>query len=215
MMKDRIKNYFDGRDRQAFLVESAIVGFIAAVGLALVYTAFVPCGRADADNLVIAHQSVSLSKDASRKAVLSWMERNSRMPRQVLARVYSTATKSVHPDLVLAICVVESNFNPRAVSDKGAMGLMGVMPSVWLDSLKARGIVNEQEDLYEIPNNIASGVFVLKWYMATRKNLSDALRGYSGGDPLYAARVLRAAAAISQARRAKGRIYLASAGQEG
>ena len=34
----------------------------------------------------------------------------------------------IHPDLVFAVAAVESNFNSRAISEKGAQGLMQLMP---------------------------------------------------------------------------------------
>jgi soluble lytic murein transglycosylase-like protein len=215
MINDRIKNYLNGRDTQALLIQYVLVGFIAAIGLALAYTVLMPCEQANADYLASAQRNARAAKEATRGAVLQWMKENSHMPQQVLAKVYDTALNSVNPDLVLAICVVESNFNPRAESEKGAVGLMGIMPGVWLDSLKASGIVNGKEDLYMIPNNIASGVYVLKWYLANTHNLREALRGYSGGDPGYANRILRAAGKISSVRRSEENILLASAGTDG
>jgi soluble lytic murein transglycosylase-like protein len=215
MIKDRIKNYLNGRDTQALLIQYVLVGFIAVIGLALAYTVLMPCEQANADYLASAHRGARDAKEAKRRAVLHWMEENSHMSQQVLVRIYGTAAKSVNPDLVLAICVVESNFNPRAESDKGAMGLMGVMPGVWLGELKAHGIVNAREDLYAIPNNIASGLYVLDKYLASTKDLKEALRRYSGGDPGYANRVLRAAGKISLERRSVENILLASAGTDG
>lgn len=210
MRRYRIKNYFSGRNWQAMVLERGLTGIIVAIGLALTSAMFPPSEQPHADYLLSAHRA-RFEKAATDRAVLQWMKENSRMPQQVLYSVYHTALNSVNPDLVLAICVVESNFNPRAESDKGAVGLMGIMPADWLDSLKARGIVNDKEDLHMIPNNIAAGVFVLNWYLGNKHNLREALRGYSGGDPAYAGKVLRAVEKISRARRSAENVYLASA----
>jgi soluble lytic murein transglycosylase-like protein len=214
MIKDSIKNYLNGRDTQALLIQYVLVGFIALVGLALAYTVLMPCEQANAYYLASAQKDGPDAKESTRRAVLHWMEQNSHVSQQVLAKIYATAAKSVHPDLVLAICVVESNFNPSAESDKGAVGLMGIMPDVWLDELKAHGIVNGKEDLYAIPNNISSGIYVLERYLASTKDLKEALRRYSGGNSGYANRVLRAAGRISHVRRSEENILLASTGTD-
>jgi soluble lytic murein transglycosylase-like protein len=214
MLRDSIKNYLNGRDTQALLIQYVLVGFIAVIGLALAYTVLMPCEQASAYYLSSAQKDTRGAKEATRRAVLHWMEENSHVSQQVLAKIYATAAKSVHPDLVLAICVVESNFNPHAESDKGAVGLMGIMPGVWLDELKAHGIVEGKEDLYAIPNNISSGIYVLERYLASTRDLKEALRKYSGGDPGYANKVLRAAGRISHVRRSEKNILLASAGTD-
>ena len=141
------------------------------------------------------------ANEAANQAILQWMKRNSDMSEQVLTNIYRVAMKSVNADLILAVCLVESNFNPHVESGKGAIGLMGIMPDVWLEELSARGIVREREDLFAIPNNIASGVYVLQKYIGKTDNLRDALSRYAGGDPSYAARVLRMMKKISMTRR--------------
>ncbi|MDA8432455.1 MAG: transglycosylase SLT domain-containing protein [Nitrospiraceae bacterium] len=125
------------------------------------------------------------------------------MPEQVLERIYSAAMDNVNADLVLAICLVESNFNPHVESEKGAMGLMGIMPTVWLEELKAHGIVRERDDLLTISSNIKSGGYVLGRYLARTNNLREALSLYAGGDPAYAVRVLRMLGEITQVRRSE------------
>jgi soluble lytic murein transglycosylase-like protein len=51
-------------------------------------------------------------------------------PGPYLDQIRVAATKYKLPEaLILAVMAVESNFDPRALSDKGAMGLMQLMPA--------------------------------------------------------------------------------------
>jgi soluble lytic murein transglycosylase-like protein len=124
-------------------------------------------------------------------AVIKWMKDRSVSPEHVLLKIYEEALRHSHPNLILAICAVESNFNPGVKSEKGAVGLMGILPAVWMGELKKEGILRERQDLYLISNNIASGTYVLKKYLMQSKNLEDALYAYVGGDRSYADKILR------------------------
>ena len=60
----------------------------------------------------------------------------------------------IDPALVKAIIMAESGYNPNAVSDKGAKGLMQLMPS----TAKALGV----EDAFNPQQNISGGVRYFK-----------------------------------------------------
>ena len=80
----------------------------------------------------------------------------------------------VPPRLVQAIIQVESEGNPRAVSRKGAMGLMQLMPSV----LEAYQV----EDPFDPLANVEAGVRHLKYLLQEFSgNLSLALAAYNAG----------------------------------
>ena len=76
--------------------------------------------------------------------------------------------------LVIAVIKVESNFNPRAVSPKGAKGLMQLMPSVEKDEGVTR--------VFDHKENIAAGVRYLKRLIdACEGDLGLALAAYNAG----------------------------------
>ena len=87
-----------------------------------------------------------------------------------------TAEKyNVDPALVKAVIKTESNFNHRAVSPKGARGLMQLMPST--------AYALQVPDSFQPDNNVEGGVKYLRYLMELFKNdLSLALAAYNAGE---------------------------------
>ncbi len=81
---------------------------------------------------------------------------------------------NIEPSVIKAMISVESNWNPRAVSEKGALGLMQLMPSTARDML-----VNDPFDPEE---NIEGGVRYLRRLLDKfNGDLSLALAAYNAG----------------------------------
>ena len=82
-----------------------------------------------------------------------------------------------NPYLVMAVIFVESRFNRRAVSGKGACGLMQVNYPVWKDALNI-----DRKKIFQIEYNIELGLTILKGYLLeTRGDIIRALILYNNG----------------------------------
>lgn len=92
--------------------------------------------------------------------------------------------QDVDPALVKAVMAVESGFNPGAVSPKGAIGLMQVIPDTGARfgvSADARRTVEQK--LADPRTNITAGVRYLRWLMQLfPNNLELVLAAYNAGE---------------------------------
>jgi len=92
----------------------------------------------------------------------------------------------IDPQLIHSIIRAESNYDPQAVSSKGAVGLMQLMPA----TAKAYGV----KDLYDPIENISGGIKYLndlirtyqqdhELILAAYNAGQDAVKKYNGGPP--------------------------------
>ncbi len=91
---------------------------------------------------------------------------------QIVAK--AAAEHGVDPMLVRSVMQVESNFNPNAISPKGAMGLMQLMPG----TARQLGVTNA----FDVRQNIEGGVKYLR-YLKTKFNDDRlVLAAYNAGE---------------------------------
>ena len=81
--------------------------------------------------------------------------------------------RDLPPALVWAIIRTESNFDPNAVSPKGAKGLMQLMPGV----IQAYGVT----DPFDPDQNVRAGTAYFRQMMTAFKDLNLALAAYNAG----------------------------------
>jgi soluble lytic murein transglycosylase-like protein len=81
----------------------------------------------------------------------------------------------VDPDLIRAIVRVESDYDPKAVSSKGAMGLMQLIP----ETAQRFGVLNA----FDPKQNLEGGVNYLKYLLGLfGGDLSLSLAAYNAGE---------------------------------
>jgi len=104
-------------------------------------------------------KDISFTPNLSRKFDEIFME---------VARVYNLDPKLLH-----AIAKVESNYNPRAVSPKGALGVMQLIPS----TARLVGV----SDPFDPRENIYGGARYLRYLLDKFGDLTLALAAYNAG----------------------------------
>lgn len=114
----------------------------------------------------------------SHVATLAWVDRRCQTSDcRAIVRLVEKLSREYDLDanLVLSIIRVESGFNVRAKSPKGASGLMQLIPA----TATRFGV----EDIWDAEQNIRGGMAYLRWLLAYfRGDLSKALAGYNAGE---------------------------------
>jgi hypothetical protein len=83
--------------------------------------------------------------------------------------------QGIDPELVQAVAKAESNFNPYAVSSRGALGVMQLLPN----TARRFGVVN----VFDVEQNIQGGVKFLKFLLEMfPDNLPHVLAAYNAGE---------------------------------
>jgi soluble lytic murein transglycosylase-like protein len=94
------------------------------------------------------------------------------------AEIFSAAQRhGLHPALVAAVVRAESAFDPRAVSRKGARGLMQLMPAT------ARRFGLAAEEIHDPVKNLDAGARYLAWLLERfGGDVERALAAYNAGE---------------------------------
>ena len=137
---------------------------------------------------------------SERSALAAWVQDKTKnkvsaaKSRKYVDQAYLHAfANELDPLVILAMMRVESNFNERAKSFVGALGLMQVWPKWHKAKLKGR-------DPYNTAVNTEVGSAILKdcWVMKAKVSIKKVFECYSGGAKKYEAKVRREHAEIMQ-----------------
>lgn len=158
------------------------------------------------DRLELALQQAARDADSfdDQDAAYKWLSRMSKRLRvqipnpfyrtELLRIIHREATRSgLEPELVMAVIQVESSFDRFAVSDRGARGLMQLMP-FWV-----KEIGHPHDNLFNPATNLHYGCIVLRNYLRqSNGNLDLALSRYHGSTALkfYAVKVKKVMRAL-------------------
>jgi soluble lytic murein transglycosylase-like protein len=118
----------------------------------------VPSANVRAARSAAAEVNQYLGEQPGESTSQSFVRGKSFSPQEIDAAIDQAASRhNVDPNLVRAVIKVESNFNPNAVSRKGAMGLMQLMPQ----TARQLNVANP----FDPQQNVDAGVRHLKQLM--------------------------------------------------
>jgi soluble lytic murein transglycosylase-like protein len=147
----------------------------------LFFAAFFPSiAQADQIVLMVDDQGRRIFVNAgSTSTPVDWITRglgSSLVPADIDGLLEKAASRhQVDPDLVRAIVKVESDYDPKAVSRKGAMGLMQLVP----DTARRLGVSNP----FDPQQNLEGGVTHLRYLLDRfRGNVGLSLAAYNAGE---------------------------------
>ena len=183
-------------EKTAILTAGLILLFVSVTGFFGLNQTLYGKGSSYADT--VSHEGLSESElsawdfDIGELDIFRLILRNTNSfnPAQAysLARVIydECLQRGMDPSIVLGVIMVESSFQPTAVSHKGAMGLMQLMPNTGLDVAEREGIeILARKQLYDPEINVRLGIAYLSELETQYKNINHALGAYNYGPYNY------------------------------
>jgi soluble lytic murein transglycosylase-like protein len=122
--------------------------------------------------LLIATPADGLAVAPAKEHAIDWLARSAQYDGVIKGAAHDA---TIQAQLVRAVIVVESGFNPRAVSKKGAIGLMQLQPA----TAKRYGVKN----IYDPGENVRAGAHYLSdLLLRFDSNMELALAAYNAGE---------------------------------
>jgi phage tail protein X len=142
-------------------------------------------------DIMIARSS-SAKIDKAKLQLTEWVYKHSQISQTMAEEIVNNISKSSCPLFLLSLIKTESNFNPTAVSSKGAMGLGQIMP-LHKKALIEAGILKEMRDVFDISTAVKATEFIWRLKIAQANgDINRALALYLGGnDRRYVNQILK------------------------
>lgn len=168
-------NFYISKNYIVFLLISLLSFTAVFFGKNFIYTnyAYNSQDRSKIHNLIFALDEIYLNNHFSEKEL-----------HELASHVIKNSKEYIiEPELILAIISVESSFNKKAVSHKGALGLMQIMPNTFMEAAKELGIENNGNDsIYDLENNVRIGThYLAKLNKKYKNNIKLSLTAYNEG----------------------------------
>jgi len=149
----------------------------------------------DYDKLSKRLEGIKDQDDLLRRDIYLYIDKKYKLVPNTLAKdiafnvVKFSNELDVSPELVVGIIEVESRFNPMAISNKSARGLMQLMPE-WAKKFN----LEDPTDFHDVDTNIKCGIQVLKIHIKDdgKGNVTKGLYHYVGKSSSYSDKVYMA-----------------------
>lgn len=145
----------------------------AEAGQTLIWRPVIPTAKESPTQTAVVQEEWVEHKNVSAPSSMPSMQKAAGRWRDFIIRIANEY--QVDPHLITAVIQSESNFNHQAISPKGALGLMQVMPQ----TAERFGF----KELFDPENNIRAGTAYLKWLLVRfNDDVILALAAYNAGE---------------------------------
>jgi soluble lytic murein transglycosylase-like protein len=154
--------------------KALLIGFLLCFAM-LSYSEIV-VQESDNGKIIISNKSIQTYTSKMKKLGFLIPGKKATIPYQYLSKIDRLSRKyQLRKDLIVAVAKAESDFNPYAVSKKGAVGLMQLM---W-DTARMYGVTNR----YDVDQNLDAGTRHLKYlHKKYDGDLPLTLAAYNAGE---------------------------------